>query len=46
MLPPREQGRRVVSRSTAFLEYALRGDDRYRAPLTAEGAGVTIETAE
>ena len=44
-LHPREQVLKLVARSTAFLEYALRGDERYAEPLTAEGAGVTIESA-
>ena len=46
MLGPREQTLRLVARSTAFLEYAFKGDTRYRDPLIEDAAGLTIETAD
>jgi len=46
MLAPRESTLKVVARSTAFLNHALAGDTRYRAPLVAEGAGLTITSSE
>lgn len=45
MLDPREATLKLVKRSTAFLNYALKGDKRYRAPLVAEGGGLVIKQA-
>ena len=45
MLDPREATLKLVRRSTAFLQYALRGDERYRVPLLEEGGGLTIQSA-
>ena len=42
MLQPREQVLKLVRRSTAFLEYALKGDDRYKPLLIEKGDGVTV----
>ena len=42
MLEPRAQTLKLVKRSTAFLNYALKGDKRYREPLVAEQEGVAI----
>lgn len=46
MRGPREATLRLVARSTAFLNYALAGDARYRKPLVADGAGLEITVAE
>ena len=41
MLEPREQTLKLVARSTAFLNFALKGDRRYEPFLTKEAPGVT-----
>ncbi len=43
MLGPREATLLLVERSTAFLNYALKGDGRYREPLMAGRAGLTVK---
>lgn len=45
MLGPRDPVLKLVARSTAFLNVALRGDAGYRAPLVAPGPGLTIRSA-
>lgn len=45
MLTPREQVLKLVRRSTCFLEHALKGDTRYRAPLVEKREGIAIDTA-
>lgn len=45
MLQPREPVLRLVRRSTSFLEYALKGDARYREPLVETQNGIAVETA-
>ena len=43
MLTPREQVLKLVRRSTCFLEWALKGDARYREPLLEAADGVTVQ---
>ena len=45
MLQPREAALKLVRLGTAFLEYALKGDARYREPLLATQEGIAIDTA-
>ena len=45
MLAPREPVLKLVARSTAFLNVALRGDVRYRALLVAAGPGLAVRSA-
>lgn len=43
MLEPREATLKLVKRATAFLNYALKGDSRYRVPLETEAEGVKVK---
>ncbi len=45
MLGPRAAALKLVARGTAFLNYALKGDERYRAHLAAEEDGVHVRKA-